>query len=61
MKSELSTFIGIMVFYILLSYVIGPVLFYYAFGKTLKSAGNGFIVGSLVSIALWHFAGSKMI
>ena len=61
MKSELSTFIGIMMFYILLSYVIGPVLFYYAFGKTLKSAGNGFIVGSLVSIALWHFAGSKMI
>jgi|UniRef100_A0A6C0F0H3 hypothetical protein len=61
MNPELSTFIGIMVFYILLSYVIGPVLFYYAFGKTLKSAGNGFIVGSLVSIALWHFAGSKMI
>jgi len=61
MNPELSTFIGIMVFYILLSYVIGPVIFYYAFGKTLKSAGNGFIVGSLVSIALWHFAGSKMI
>jgi hypothetical protein len=61
MNPELSTFIGIMVFYILLSYVIGPVLFYYAFGKTLKSAGNGFIVGSLVSITLWHFAGSKMI
>jgi hypothetical protein len=52
---------GIMAFYILLSYVIGPVLFYYAFGKTLKSAGNGFIVGSLVSVVLWHFAGSKMI
>ena len=61
MNPGLSTFIGIMVFYILLSYVIGPVLFYYAFGKTLKSAGNGFIVGSLASIALWHFAGSKMI
>jgi hypothetical protein len=61
MNPELSTFIGIMVFYILLSYVIGPVLFYYAFGKTLKSAGNGFIVGSLVSITLWHFVGSKMI
>jgi len=61
MDGELSTFIGIMAFYILLSYVIGPVLFYYAFGKTLKSAGNGFIVGSLVSIALWHFVGSKMI
>ena len=61
MNGELSTFIGIMVFYILLSYVIGPVLFYYAFGKTLKSAGNGFVVGSLASITLWHFVGSKMI
>jgi hypothetical protein len=61
MNRGLSTFIGIMAFYIVLSYVIGPLLFYYAFGKTLKSAGNGFIVGSLVSVLLWHFAGSKMV
>lgn len=61
MKAGLSTFIGIMAFYIMLSYIIGPIIFYYAFGKTLKSAGNGFIVGSLVSIVLWHFAGSKMV
>jgi hypothetical protein len=52
---------GIMAFYIVLSYLIGPIIFYYAFGKTLKSAGNGFIAGSLVSVVLWHFAGSKMV
>ena len=61
MNRGLSTFVSIMAFYIVLSYIIGPFLFYYAFGKTLKSAGNGFIFGSLVSIALWHFAGSKMV
>ena len=61
MNSKLTTFLGIMGFYILLSYLIGPVIFYYVFGKTLQAAGNGFIVGSILSILLWHFAGSKMI
>jgi len=61
MNRGLSTFISIMAFYIVLSYLIGPIIFYYAFGKTLKSAGNGFIAGSLVSVVLWHFAGSKMV
>jgi hypothetical protein len=35
--------------------------FYYFFGKTFISAGNGFIVGSVASIVLWHFYGSKMV
>ena len=61
MNRGLSTFISIMAFYIVLSYIIGPIIFYYAFGKTLKSAGNGFIAGSLASVVLWHFAGSKMV
>ena len=55
------TFISIMLFYIVLSYLIMPVVFYYAFGKTLLSAGNGFVAGSIVSILLWYFYGSKMI
>lgn len=54
-------FIQIMAFYMLLSYVLGPVIFYYAFGQTLASAGNGFIVGSIVSIILWYVYGSKMV
>ena len=57
---DFTLFAQIMVFYVFLSYVLGPVVFYYAFGKTLKSAGNGFMVGSVVSILLWHFYGSKM-
>lgn len=46
-------FLSVMVFYILLSYLIMPLAFYYLGDKTLMSAGNGFIVGSLVSVALW--------
>ena len=61
MSSKFATFLSIMLFYILLSYVLGPLFFYYFFGKTLKSAGNGFIVGSILSIVLWYFYGSKMI
>ena len=56
-----SIFLGIMTFYILLSYVVFPIIFYYSMGKTLKSAGNGFVVGSMISILLWYFYGSKMI
>lgn len=58
---KFSTFLGIMVFYILLSYILFPILFYYSMGKTLQSAGNGFIVGSIISVVLWYFYGSKMI
>jgi hypothetical protein len=50
-----------MLFYIVLSYLIMPLVFYYAFGKTLLSAGNGFVAGSIASILLWYFYGSKMI
>ena len=57
---DFTLFAQIMVFYVFLSYVLGPVIFYYAFGKTLKSAGNGFMVGSVISLLLWHFYGSKM-
>lgn len=61
MDSKLQTFLGIMAFYILLSYVIFPMIFYYLMGKSLASAGNGFIVGSLVSIGLWLTYGKKMV
>jgi hypothetical protein len=46
-------FLFVMVFYILLSYLIMPLAFYYLGDKTLMSAGNGFIVGSLISVGLW--------
>ena len=61
MDKKLQTFIGIMVFYILLSFVVFPLGFYYGIGKTLENAGNGYVVGSLVSLALWLAFGRKMI
>jgi hypothetical protein len=61
MNSKLQTFLGIMSFYILLSYLIFPMIFYYLMGKSLASAGKGFIVGSLISIVLWLAYGRKMV
>jgi hypothetical protein len=61
MKPSTKTFIQIMGFYIVLSYVIGPVVFYFAFGRNLQAAGHGFVVGSILSILLWYKKGSKMI
>ena len=46
-------FIGVMVFYAILSYVIMPAAFYFFVEKNLNSAGNGFVVGSLLSVVLW--------
>lgn len=61
MDSKLRTFLGIMAFYILLSYVLFPLGFFYLVEKSLVSAGNGFVVGSLISIVLWLGFGRKMI
>ena len=46
-------FIGVMVFYAVLSYVLMPAAFYFFVEKNLNSAGNGFVVGSLLSVILW--------
>ena len=56
-----SKFIGIMAFYIVLSYILGPLVGYYFLGKTAKSAGTGFVVGSVLSIILWYVYVSKMV
>lgn len=56
-----STFISIMIFYAILSSVIGPLIFYYVGNKSLQSAGNGFVVFSIISILLWYFKGRKMV
>lgn len=61
MDKTMTTFLQIMGFYMFLTYVLGPVIFYYAFGRTLASAGNGFIAGSILSIMLWVFVGKKMV
>lgn len=61
MKANVQTYMGIMVFYVFLSYVLFPLGFYYLIDKTLLSAGNGFIAGSIVSIILWLTYGKKMV
>jgi hypothetical protein len=59
--NDWSAFIRIMIFYIVLTYLVLPLIFYYLMGKTKKAAGHGFVVGSVVSLLLWFVYGSKMI
>jgi hypothetical protein len=61
MSSNITTFISIMIFYAILSSVIGPIIFYYLGNKSLQMAGYGFIVFSIISILLWYMYGRKMI
>lgn len=49
----LQSFIGVMLFYVVLSYIVVPLFFFFYVEKTLLSAGNGFIAGSILSIILW--------
>ena len=60
-KTKFNTFLYIMAVYIFISYVLGPISFYYLIDKSLSSAGNGFIAGSILSIILWLVVGSKMV
>ena len=57
---DFSKFFIIMTFYSFVSYIIFPIIFYYAFGKTIEAVGNGFVAGSVVTIVLWYLAGKKM-
>jgi hypothetical protein len=61
MDANFQSFLSIMAFYIFLSYIVFPAGFYYLAGKSLASAGNGFVVGSIVSLALWFAVGKKMV
>ena len=61
MDKKLQTFMGIMAFYAVLSCVLGPVVFYYLVDNSLLSAGNGFMVGSVLSIILWNVYGKTLI
>lgn len=61
MEKKLQTFLGIMVFYFVLSYVLFPLGFYYLVNKSLLSAGTGFVVGSVISIILWFVFGRKIV
>ena len=60
MNPKLQSFVGILFFYALLTYIICPFLFYYK-KNTLASAGNGFVVGSVLSLVLWFAVGRTMV
>jgi hypothetical protein len=57
----MQKFAVVMAFYALLACVLMPILFYYLMGKTVCSAGNGFIAGSVVSVLLWVFVGRNFV
>lgn len=61
MSPSMFIFLRIMLFYIFISYILFPVGFYYASNYSLKNAGYGYVIGSIISILLWQFYGSKMI
>jgi hypothetical protein len=57
----MTTFLAIMAFYIFLSYLLFPAIFYYMTDRSYASMGNGFIMGSLISIGLWQFFGKNAV
>ena len=61
MDKNLQTFLGIMVFYFVLSYVLFPLGFYYLVERSLLSAGSGFVLGSVISIGLWLKFGRRIV
>jgi len=58
---NITKYTGVMVFYAVLTYIIFPALSYFLFGKTLDAAGNGFIVGSIISVVLWRVYGVGLV
>lgn len=58
---DLYKFSLIMLFYIFLTYLVGPVVGYYTLGKSASAAGHGFAIGGILSIILWYTVGHKMV
>jgi len=61
MDKNLQTFLGILVFYFVLSYLIFPLGFYYLIDRSLISAGSGFVLGSVISVSLWIRFGRRIV
>jgi len=58
---NITKYASVMAFYAVLTYLLFPAIAYFFFGKTLEAAGNGFIVGSVVSVVLWRMVGMGMV
>ena len=57
----IQLFMSIMGFYAIISYIIGPLVGYYLGGRTLTSAGTGFVFGNVISIVLWYTYGQNLV
>ena len=58
---DIKKYTGVMAFYAVLTYILFPAIAYFLFGKTLEAAGNGFIVGSVISVILWRMVGMGVV
>ena len=61
MNFNITKYTSVMAFYAVLSYILFPAIAYFLFGKTLEAVGNGFIVGSVVSVVLWKMYGVGLV
>ena len=61
MEEKLFNFLMIMFFYMILSYGVGPLVYYILIEETLLGAGKGYMIGSVVSVLLWLVYGSKLV
>lgn len=61
MNFNITKYTGVMAFYAVLTYILFPVIAYFLFGKTLETVGNGFIVGSILSVILWKVYGFGLV
>lgn len=61
LPSNVTQYLKIMIFYVFISYIIFPLSGYFIFGKSLQSAGHGFVLGSIISIILWYSYGRNLI
>jgi hypothetical protein len=47
----------ILAFYFVLAFVVFPLIAYFIVGKNSHAVGNGWAVGSIVSVVLWYAVG----
>jgi hypothetical protein len=56
-----AALLQILAFYFVLAFVIFPLIAYFVAGKNSRAVGNGWAVGSIVSVVLWYAVGRNMV
>jgi len=51
----------VMLFYFALSFIVFPLFAYYTISPTATSLGNGWVIGSIISIILWYTMGQQLV